>query len=161
MVRMMLVILTWNRWAPCRRVAGLRGATGLSVLQKWMLDSRGLGVNNRVGVWGDRWAAQVQCYSFESTPNNLFRYRENIWTKAIPPFYLRLIIMMILILEHTCLWILREWKITQPLQTMFKVNQCRKENPKKGKGKESGTLSGSLKLDLMIKFDLAGWGGTE
>lgn len=31
-------------------MAGLRGATGLSVLQKWMLDSRGLGVSNRVGV---------------------------------------------------------------------------------------------------------------
>lgn len=44
---------------------------------------------------------------------------------------------------------------------MFKVNQCRKENKKKGKGKESGTLSGSLKLDLMIKFDLAGWSETE
>lgn len=47
-------VLTWNRWAPWRRVAGLRGATGLSVLQKWMLDSRGLGVSNRVGVWGGR-----------------------------------------------------------------------------------------------------------
>jgi hypothetical protein len=33
-------------------VAGLRGATGLRVLQKWMLDSRGLGVSSRVGVWG-------------------------------------------------------------------------------------------------------------
>ena len=43
-------VLTWNRWAPWRRVAGLSGATGLSVLQKWMLDSRGLGVSNRVGV---------------------------------------------------------------------------------------------------------------
>lgn len=43
-------VLTWNRWAPCRRVAGLSGATGLSVLQKWMLDSSGLGVSNRVGV---------------------------------------------------------------------------------------------------------------
>lgn len=48
------VILTWNRWPPWRRVAGLRGATGLSVLQKWMLDSRGLGVNSRVGVWGKK-----------------------------------------------------------------------------------------------------------
>lgn len=45
-----LYVLTWNRWAPWRRVAGLSGATGLSVLQKWMLDSSGLGVSNRVGV---------------------------------------------------------------------------------------------------------------
>lgn len=51
-------VLTWNRWPPWRRVAGLRGATGLSVLQKWMLDSRGLGVSNRVGVWGGRWTRQ-------------------------------------------------------------------------------------------------------
>lgn len=40
----------WKRWPPWRRVAGLSGATGLSVLQKWMLDSSGLGVSRRVGV---------------------------------------------------------------------------------------------------------------
>lgn len=40
----------WKRWAPWRRVAGLSGATGLRVLQKWMLDSRGLGVSSKVGV---------------------------------------------------------------------------------------------------------------
>lgn len=41
--------LTWKRvLAPCNR-AGLRGATGLRVLQKWMLESRGLGVS-RMGV---------------------------------------------------------------------------------------------------------------
>lgn len=34
--------------APCN-LAGLRGATGLRVLQKWMLDSKGLGVR-RMGV---------------------------------------------------------------------------------------------------------------
>lgn len=34
--------------APCS-LAGLRGATGLRVLQKWMLDSRGLGVS-KMGV---------------------------------------------------------------------------------------------------------------
>lgn len=37
----------WNRgpW-PCRR-AGLRGPTGLRLLQKWILDSKGLGVRMR------------------------------------------------------------------------------------------------------------------
>lgn len=40
----------WNRWAPWRRVAGLNGATGLSVLQKCMLERRGLGVSSKVGV---------------------------------------------------------------------------------------------------------------
>lgn len=38
-------ILTWKE-----SLAGLRGAMGLSVLQKWMVDGRGLGVNN-TGVW--------------------------------------------------------------------------------------------------------------
>lgn len=33
--------LTWKE-----SLAGLRGAMGLSVLQKWMVDGRGLGVNN-------------------------------------------------------------------------------------------------------------------
>lgn len=38
--------LTWNKvFGPCS-LAGLRGATGLRLLQKWMLDSSGLGVNN-------------------------------------------------------------------------------------------------------------------
>ena len=50
----------WNRCPPWRRVAGLSGATGLSVLQKWMLDSRGLGVSNSVGVWGGRYARQAR-----------------------------------------------------------------------------------------------------
>lgn len=42
---------TWNRvLGPCS-LAGLRGATGLRLLQKWMLDSSGLGVsNNPLGV---------------------------------------------------------------------------------------------------------------
>lgn len=42
---------TWNRvFGPCS-LAGLRGATGLRLLQKWMLDSSGLGVsNNPLGV---------------------------------------------------------------------------------------------------------------
>lgn len=55
--RTICCVLTWNRWPAWRRVAGLRGATGLRVLQKWMLDSRGLGVSNRVGVWGERLTA--------------------------------------------------------------------------------------------------------
>lgn len=46
-----LVRPTWNRvFGPCS-LAGLRGATGLRLLQKWMLDSSGLGVsNNPLGV---------------------------------------------------------------------------------------------------------------
>lgn len=56
------LMLTWNRWPPCRRVAGLSWATGLSVLQKWMLDSRGLGVNRRVGVWGGK---QILSWTFQ------------------------------------------------------------------------------------------------
>lgn len=39
--------LTWKRvCVPCLR-AGLRGAIGLSVLQKWILDRSGLGVSSR------------------------------------------------------------------------------------------------------------------
>lgn len=41
--------LTWKSvLAPCS-LAGLRGATGLRVLQKWMLESKGLGVS-KMGV---------------------------------------------------------------------------------------------------------------
>lgn len=35
----------WNKVDVACLQAGLRGATGLSVLQKWMLESRGLGVS--------------------------------------------------------------------------------------------------------------------
>ena len=51
---------TWKSvLAPCS-LAGLRGATGLRVLQKWILESRGLGVSkmgvcntqNSNGHWG-------------------------------------------------------------------------------------------------------------
>lgn len=42
---------TWNKvFGPCS-LAGLKGATGLRLLQKWMLESSGLGVNsNPFGV---------------------------------------------------------------------------------------------------------------
>lgn len=44
-----LLLFTWKSvLAPCSR-AGLRGATGLRVLQKWMLESKGLGVS-KMGV---------------------------------------------------------------------------------------------------------------
>lgn len=44
-----LLELTWKRvLAPCN-LAGLRGATGLRVLQKWILESKGLGVS-KMGV---------------------------------------------------------------------------------------------------------------
>ena len=44
--------LTWKREAwPCSR-AGLSGATGLRLLQKWIPDSRGLWARSRPeGVW--------------------------------------------------------------------------------------------------------------
>lgn len=44
-----LAELTWKSvLAPCN-LAGLRGATGLRVLQKWILESKGLGVS-KMGV---------------------------------------------------------------------------------------------------------------
>lgn len=43
------VFITWKE-----SLAGDRGAMGLSVLQKWMVEGRGLGVN-RTGVWKDKW----------------------------------------------------------------------------------------------------------
>ncbi len=59
--------LTWKRvCAPCLR-AGLRGATGLSVLQKWILDRSGLGVSSR-GVCNkcELFQTFIQNYSLSS-----------------------------------------------------------------------------------------------
>lgn len=63
--------LTWKRvLAPCN-LAGLSGATGLRVLQKWMLESRGLGVS-RMGVWKRRKnSCESHCHGIPAFPMEL------------------------------------------------------------------------------------------
>lgn len=63
---------TWNRvFGPCS-LAGLRGATGLRLLQKWMLDSRGLGVsNNPLGVCNTKNSSEFQLHAALTTPEAL------------------------------------------------------------------------------------------
>lgn len=81
-----LQVFTWKSvLAPCS-LAGLRGANGLRVLQKWMLESKGLGVS-RMGVCNtqeDRsWTCQDRAPSFH-------RYKQTHTLSPPPQMSLRL-----------------------------------------------------------------------
>lgn len=105
--------LTWKCvCAPCLR-AGLLGATGLSVLQKWMLESRGLGVSSR-GVYGETnklLPSSFMCrWSLFQTIRNR-PVQASIMLQE-PPWYYDYFILLCLLCRHCraeTMYILNEW----------------------------------------------------